>query len=137
METRTFEPTLAIVSEGTFCIDGEGRPGVITVQRFEDDHIEIYVQPLGPVKVDIEVILDTNDLRHIKHFLKAQDLADVLQPSMAEPAKANRAWMDEIEQRLAALESDPIGIDLMETYDRIAMRERALMGRMMEVHDAD
>lgn len=112
-------PTLALLSESTFFVDGESRPGVITVQRWEDDHIEITIQPLAqlPYPINLEVIIDSSDLAHIKSLLEAQDLAN----STGLNAAFKPFGDDAIKSRLAALEAT--ATDKLPAHERWLTRQ--------------
>lgn len=73
--------TPAFISPGTFEIDGESRPGLITAFLLEDGQLEIAIQPLCqlPFEIrDLRIVLDDQDLRSVNALLRAQagDKAD-------------------------------------------------------------
>lgn len=72
--------TPAFISPGTFEIDGESRPGLITAFLWGDGQLEIAIQPLCqlPYPIEIKVVLDERDLRSVNALLRAQagDKAD-------------------------------------------------------------
>ena len=67
--------TPAFISPGTFEIDGESRPGLITAFLLEDGQLEIAIQPLCqlPFEIrDLRIVLDDQDLRSVNALLRDQ-----------------------------------------------------------------
>lgn len=128
-------PTLALVSDATFSIDGESKPGVISVHRFHDDHIEITIQPLGqlPYPMSLDVIIDSNDLAHIKSLLDAQDRA-AAQPA-SDPG-ASRHAMEDLIERLATIErrQEEDAVTFSQQAQRITALETAMHSEHRTMH---
>jgi hypothetical protein len=69
----------------------------------------------GPAPDGSRVLVADYDCRTTEDRLNA----------LEQQAVIDRRQLHALASRVDVLENDPIGIDLMETYDRIAMRERA------------